>query len=134
MLNPVWFHPYFYHFFIVTTTTTILKGFTVVSFCSALFYSVGAKVAPLNINKVSNSLLNFGRKLISPALVSGGATVPVAGSSSSSFSSSSAVPIRSAVDLPQQQQQQRMMKSESMPVHLSKGNNTELLVSETESS
>ncbi|XP_077159142.1 TBC1 domain family member 5 isoform X2 [Paroedura picta] len=81
---------------------------------------VGAKVTPLNINKVSNSLLNFGRKLISPALVAGSATVPVAGSSSS-FSSSSAVPIRSAVDLPQQQQQQRLMKSESMPIQLSKG-------------
>ncbi|XP_048366669.1 TBC1 domain family member 5 isoform X2 [Sphaerodactylus townsendi] len=83
---------------------------------------VGTKVAPLNINKVSNSLLNFGRKLISPALVSGSAAVPVAGGSSS-FPSSSAVPIKSTVNLPQQQQQQqqRMMKSESMPVQLSKG-------------
>nr|XP_056713998.1 TBC1 domain family member 5 [Euleptes europaea] len=81
---------------------------------------VGTKVAPLNINKVSNSLLNFGRKLISPALVSGSTTVPVAGSSGS-FSSPSAVTIRTSVDLPQQQQQQRLMKSESMPVQLSKG-------------
>ncbi|XP_015262522.1 PREDICTED: TBC1 domain family member 5-like [Gekko japonicus] len=91
--------------------------------CGADFMNktrVGARVAPLNINKVSNSLLNFGRKLISPALVSGSVTVPVAGSSSS-FSSSSAVPIRSTVDLSQQQQQQRMMKSESVPVQLSKG-------------
>ncbi|XP_053117494.1 TBC1 domain family member 5 isoform X2 [Hemicordylus capensis] len=85
---------------------------------------VSAKVAPLNINKVSNSLLNFGRKLISPAITSGSASGPVVGSSGSF--SSSAVPIRSTVELPQQQQQQqqqqqRMMKSESMPVQLSKG-------------
>ncbi|XP_066484640.1 TBC1 domain family member 5 isoform X2 [Tiliqua scincoides] len=89
---------------------------------------VGAKVAPLNINKVSNSLLNFGRKLISPAMTSGSATGPVA-ISSGSFSAS-VLPVRSSVELPQQQQQQqnqqqqqqqRMMKSESMPVQLSKG-------------
>ncbi|KAJ6666511.1 hypothetical protein lerEdw1_020234 [Lerista edwardsae] len=91
---------------------------------------VSAKVAPLNINKVSNSLLNFGRKLISPAMTPGPATGPVA-ISSGSFSSS-VLPVRSSVELPQQQQnqpqpqnqqqqQQRMLKSESMPVQLSKG-------------
>ncbi|XP_053215244.1 TBC1 domain family member 5 isoform X1 [Podarcis raffonei] len=89
---------------------------------------VSAKVAPLNINKVSSSLLNFGRKLISPAMTSGGATGLVVGSSGSF--SSVAVPIRSSVELPQQQlqqqqqqqqQQQRIMKSESVPVQLSKG-------------
>ncbi|XP_061443404.1 TBC1 domain family member 5 isoform X2 [Rhineura floridana] len=79
---------------------------------------VSAKVTPLNINKVSSSLLNFGRKLISPAITSGGATGPVVGSSGSF--SSVAVPIRSTVEFPQQQQQ-RMMKSESVPVQLSKG-------------
>ncbi|XP_042330613.1 TBC1 domain family member 5 isoform X5 [Sceloporus undulatus] len=84
---------------------------------------VSAKVAPLNINKVSSSLLSFGRKLISPAMTSGAATGPLVGSSGSF--SSVAVPIRNTVELPQQQQQQqqqqRMMKSESVPVQLSKG-------------
>nr|XP_020662929.1 TBC1 domain family member 5 isoform X1 [Pogona vitticeps]XP_020662939.1 TBC1 domain family member 5 isoform X1 [Pogona vitticeps] len=83
---------------------------------------VSAKVAPLNINKVSSSLLNFGRKLISPAITSSGAPGPVLGSSGNF--SSVPVPVRSIVELPQQQQQQqqqRMMKSESVPVQLSKG-------------
>nr|XP_010302055.1 PREDICTED: TBC1 domain family member 5-like [Balearica regulorum gibbericeps] len=89
-----------------------------------------AKAAPLNINKVSNSLLNFGRKLIAPAMASGGAVgAPASGSSFPP----PAVPIRSSVETPQhhhhhhhqphhhQAQQQRMMKSESMPVQLGKG-------------
>ncbi|XP_074756601.1 TBC1 domain family member 5 isoform X1 [Athene noctua] len=85
-----------------------------------------AKAAPLNINKVSNSLLNFGRKLIAPAMASGGTVgAPASGSSFPP----PAVPIRSAVEAPQhhhhqhhhQAQQQRMMKSESMPVQLGKG-------------
>ncbi|NXO25062.1 TBCD5 protein, partial [Cisticola juncidis] len=89
-----------------------------------------AKAAPLNINKVSNSLLNFGRKLIAPAMASGGAVgTPASGSS---FPPSS-MPSRSTVEAPQhhqhhqqhhhhhQSQQQRMMKSESMPVQLGKG-------------
>ncbi|NWU71389.1 TBCD5 protein, partial [Pterocles burchelli] len=87
------------------------------------------KAAPLNINKVSNSLLNFGRKLIAPAMASGGAGgAPASGSSFPP----PAMPIRSAVEAPQhhhhhqqhhhhQAQQQRMMKSESMPVQLGKG-------------
>uniref|UniRef100_A0A8C5IXS8 TBC1 domain family member 5 n=1 Tax=Junco hyemalis TaxID=40217 RepID=A0A8C5IXS8_JUNHY len=88
-----------------------------------------AKAAPLNINKVSNSLLNFGRKLIAPAMASGGAVGAPAGGSS--FPPSS-MPGRSTVEAPQHQQhlqqqhhhqsqQQRMMKSESMPVQLGKG-------------
>lgn len=87
-----------------------------------------AKAAPLNINKVSNSLLNFGRKLIAPAMASGGAVgTPASGSSFPPSSMSS----RSTVEAPQHQQQhhhhyhqsqqQRMMKSESMPVQLGKG-------------
>ncbi|XP_068260776.1 TBC1 domain family member 5 [Nyctibius grandis] len=86
-----------------------------------------AKAAPLNINKVSNSLLNFGRKLIAPAMASGGAVgAPPGGSGCPP----PAMPIRSAVEAPQhhhhhqhhhQAQQQRMMKSESMPVQLGKG-------------
>ncbi|XP_069716297.1 TBC1 domain family member 5 isoform X2 [Phaenicophaeus curvirostris] len=85
-----------------------------------------AKAAPLNINKVSNSLLNFGRKLIAPAMASGGAVgAPASGSSFPA----SAMPVRSAMESPQhhqhqqhhQAQQQRMMKSESMPVQLGKG-------------
>uniref|UniRef100_A0A8C4V4H2 TBC1 domain family member 5 n=1 Tax=Falco tinnunculus TaxID=100819 RepID=A0A8C4V4H2_FALTI len=87
-----------------------------------------AKAAPLNINKVSNSLLNFGRKLIAPAMASGGAGgAPASGSSFPP----PAMPIRSTVEAPlyhhhqqhqhHQAQQQRMMKSESMPVQLGKG-------------
>ncbi|NWH85708.1 TBCD5 protein, partial [Aegithalos caudatus] len=89
-----------------------------------------AKAAPLNINKVSNSLLNFGRKLIAPAMASGGAVgTPASGSSFPPPSMTS----RSTVEAPQHQQhhqqqqqhhqsqQQRMMKSESMPVQLGKG-------------
>ncbi|XP_063159929.1 TBC1 domain family member 5 isoform X2 [Candoia aspera] len=79
---------------------------------------VSAKVAPLNINKVSSSLLNFGRKLISPAMTSGSAALPVAGSGVSV--TSVVMPTRSTVELPPSQQQ-RMMKSESVPVQLSKG-------------
>ncbi|NXY83406.1 TBCD5 protein, partial [Alcedo cyanopectus] len=75
-----------------------------------------AKAAPLNINKVSNSLLNFGRKLIAPAMASGGAVGAPAGGSSFP---PHAVPSRSALEA--QQQQQRMLKSESMPVQLGKG-------------
>lgn len=95
---------------------------------SPLFFSASAKAAPLNINKVSNSLLNFGRKLIAPAMASGGAVGAPAGGSSFP---PPAMPIRSTVEGPQhhhqhqhhhhQAQQQRMMKSESMPVQLGKG-------------
>ncbi|XP_068944549.1 TBC1 domain family member 5 isoform X2 [Petaurus breviceps papuanus] len=83
------------------------------------------KAAPLNINKVSNSLLNFGRKLIGPAMTTGNAVGPVP--SGNSGSSPAAMTIRTPAEAPrhhhppQQMQQQRMMKSESMPVQLSKG-------------
>ncbi|XP_057595450.1 TBC1 domain family member 5 isoform X2 [Hippopotamus amphibius kiboko] len=86
-----------------------------------------AKGAPLNINKVSNSLINFGRKLISPATAPGGAGGPVPGGSGAA-SSPAVVPTRTLAEAPrpplqqqQQQQQQRLMKSESMPVQLNRG-------------
>lgn len=104
------------------------KAFTRMWWLLLFFFSASAKAAPLNINKVSNSLLNFGRKLIAPAMASGGAAgAPASGSSFPP----PAVPIRSTVETPQhhhhqhhhhhQAQQQRMMKSESMPVQLGKG-------------
>nr|XP_003363200.2 TBC1 domain family member 5 isoform X1 [Equus caballus]XP_014587331.2 TBC1 domain family member 5 isoform X1 [Equus caballus]XP_014587333.2 TBC1 domain family member 5 isoform X1 [Equus caballus]XP_023476649.1 TBC1 domain family member 5 isoform X1 [Equus caballus]XP_023476650.1 TBC1 domain family member 5 isoform X1 [Equus caballus]XP_023476651.1 TBC1 domain family member 5 isoform X1 [Equus caballus]XP_023476652.1 TBC1 domain family member 5 isoform X1 [Equus caballus] len=89
-----------------------------------------AKGTPLNINKVSNSLINFGRKLISPAMAPGsaGGPAPAPGGSSGS-SSTPVIPPRTLTEAPrhhlqqqqQQQQQQRLMKSESMPVQLNKG-------------
>ncbi|XP_066206579.1 TBC1 domain family member 5 isoform X2 [Saccopteryx leptura] len=83
-----------------------------------------AKGTPLNINKVSNSLINFGRKLISPAMAPGSTGGPVSGGSSGSPSAAVAPP-RTLAEVPrhhlQQQQQQRLMKSESMPVQLNKG-------------
>ncbi|XP_072507333.1 TBC1 domain family member 5 [Notamacropus eugenii] len=87
-----------------------------------------AKAAPLNINKVSNSLLNFGRKLIGPAMTTGNAVGPVP--SSNTGSSPAVMTVRTPAEAPrhhhppQQMQQQRMMKSESMPVQLSKGQST----------
>uniref|UniRef100_A0A8C9QFZ7 TBC1 domain family member 5 n=1 Tax=Spermophilus dauricus TaxID=99837 RepID=A0A8C9QFZ7_SPEDA len=93
-----------------------------------------AKGAPLNINKVSNSLINFGRKLISPAMAPGSTGGPIPGSNSGN-SSSAAFPTRTSAEAfrhhlqpqqqqQQQQQQQRLMKSESMPVQLNKGQNS----------
>uniref|UniRef100_A0A8C5E093 TBC1 domain family member 5 n=1 Tax=Gouania willdenowi TaxID=441366 RepID=A0A8C5E093_GOUWI len=73
------------------------------------------KAPPLNINKVSSSLLNFGRKLISPAM--SGASTGISPINSEVHSSSSASPAAA----PSQNQHYRMLKSESMPVHLSKG-------------
>ncbi|KAM5279642.1 TBC1 domain family member 5 isoform 2-T2 [Ctenodactylus gundi] len=86
------------------------------------------KGTPLNINKVSNSLINFGRKLISPAMAPGCPGGPVPGANSGN-SSAAVNPTRISAEVPrhhllqqqQQQQQQRLMKSESMPVQLSKG-------------
>ncbi|KAM9838375.1 TBC1 domain family member 5 [Aulostomus maculatus] len=97
------------------------------------------KTAPLNINKVSSSLLNFGRKLIAPAM-SAGAISPI----NSEVHSSSSLPPASPTSAPvptlahplaeppssqatpltqnhPQTQHYRLLKSESMPVHLSKG-------------
>uniref|UniRef100_A0A7N8YCQ6 TBC1 domain family member 5 n=1 Tax=Mastacembelus armatus TaxID=205130 RepID=A0A7N8YCQ6_9TELE len=100
------------------------------------------KAAPLNINKVSSSLLNFGRKLISPAMSGSSTGISPINSevhSSSSSSSSTSPASASAPTLPHplaeppsghapvqtqshaQNQQHRLLKSESMPVHLSKG-------------
>lgn len=86
------------------------------------FCRTSAKGAPLNINKVSTSLMNFGRKLISPAAAPGGADGPVPGSSGGT-SSPAVVPTRTLAEAPKHplQQQQRLMKSESMPVQLNKG-------------
>ncbi|XP_023476653.2 TBC1 domain family member 5 isoform X2 [Equus caballus] len=95
-----------------------------------------AKGTPLNINKVSNSLINFGRKLISPAMAPGSAGGPAPGGSSGS-SSTPVIPPRTLTEAPrhhlqqqqQQQQQQRLMKSESMPVQLNKGQSSKNLSS-----
>ncbi len=122
-----------------------------VGFCCYLFTSThcclpssgsSAKAAPLNINKVSSSLLSFGRKLIAPAISGGSSGVSpinseVHSSSSSSSSTSPASAPAPALSHPlaeppsghappqtqshTQTQHYRLLKSESMPVHLSKG-------------
>ncbi|CAJ1083862.1 TBC1 domain family member 5 isoform X3 [Xyrichtys novacula] len=101
--------------------------------------SSSAKPAPLNINKVSSSLLSFGRKLIAPAISSGSSGVsPINSEVHSAFSSTSplavpapALPHPLAEPPPShvppqpqshtQNQHYRLLKSESMPVQLSKG-------------
>uniref|UniRef100_A0A3P9K384 TBC1 domain family, member 5 n=1 Tax=Oryzias latipes TaxID=8090 RepID=A0A3P9K384_ORYLA len=92
---------------------------------------------PLNINKVSSSLLNLGRKLISPAMTGASTGISPINSEVHSPSSSSSVspapvpppvlphPLAEPPDLvqtqnPAQGQHYRLLKSESMPVHLSK--------------
>lgn len=98
------------------------------------FRSVSAvKAAPLNINKVSTSLLSFGRKLIAPAMSGVSGSVAPINSEVYSSSSSFAPPASAAApalphplaepSAPSQTQTQnyRLLKSESMPVHLSKG-------------
>lgn len=127
------------------------KCYSVIGFCFSLFTSTyfcppssgsSTKTAPLNINKVSSSLLSFGRKLIAPAIsVSSSGVSPInsevhsSSSSSSSTSPASAPPPALPEPLaeppsgqapPQtqnhgQSQHYRLLKSESMPVHLSKG-------------
>ncbi|XP_048848436.1 TBC1 domain family member 5 [Brienomyrus brachyistius] len=82
-----------------------------------------AKSAPLNINKVSNSLLNFGRKLIAPAIA--GTVSPMGGEAFSgpppTAPRSTAEPCTPAPSSHTQAQgQHRLLKSESLPVHLSK--------------
>ncbi|XP_072910530.1 TBC1 domain family member 5 isoform X2 [Hemitrygon akajei] len=82
----------------------------------------GAKVAPLNINKVSSSLMNFGRRLINPAILVGGtSSLQSVGTNYSSSPSPQPSSQKVMVEHTHQHQQQRMMKSESMPVQLSKG-------------
>uniref|UniRef100_A0A8C3AK13 TBC1 domain family member 5 n=1 Tax=Cyclopterus lumpus TaxID=8103 RepID=A0A8C3AK13_CYCLU len=80
------------------------------------------KTAPLNINKVSSSLLSFGRKLISPAISGGSGGISPINSEvhSSSSSSSSTSPASAPPQSHAQTQHYRLLKSESMPVHLSK--------------
>ncbi|XP_028284439.1 TBC1 domain family member 5 isoform X2 [Parambassis ranga] len=100
------------------------------------------KAAPLNINKVSSSLLNFGRKLISPAMSGASSGIsPIncevhsTSSSSSSTSPASATPpvlphplaeppVQVSIQGQAHTQHYRLLKSESMPVHLSKGQNS----------
>ncbi|XP_060680860.1 TBC1 domain family member 5 isoform X3 [Hemiscyllium ocellatum] len=83
--------------------------------------STGAKVAPLNINKVSSSLMNLGRKLINPAILVGNTSGFPVGTNCSSNPPTHPSSHKALVEHTQQHQQQRMMKSESMPVQLSKG-------------
>lgn len=93
------------------------------------------KAAPLNINKVSSSLLNFGRKLIAPmGGGSGGISpinsevlsappLPAPASRPLTEAPSCPAPLNTQMKsqpLPQTQHQHRLLKSESMPVHLSK--------------
>ncbi|XP_023831741.1 TBC1 domain family member 5 isoform X1 [Salvelinus sp. IW2-2015] len=91
------------------------------------------KMAPLNINKVSSSLLSFGRKLIAPALSGGGSSgiSPINSEVLSAPSPVTAGPHPQAEPLlsghaplqtqtPPHSQHHRLLKSESMPVHLSK--------------
>lgn len=94
------------------------------------------KAAPININKVSSSLISFGRKLIGPAIPTGGAmstmTSPPNTNISPSVGRATFSEVLPSLEEPtshhsapppplQMPQNQRMMKSESMPVHLSKG-------------
>ncbi|XP_059494254.1 TBC1 domain family member 5 isoform X3 [Stegostoma tigrinum] len=83
----------------------------------------GTKAAPLNINKVSSSLMSLGRKLINPAILVGGTSGFPVGMNYSSNPATHPSSHKAMVEhtQQQQQQQQRMMKSESMPVQLSKG-------------
>ncbi|XP_072226865.1 TBC1 domain family member 5 isoform X1 [Leuresthes tenuis] len=100
--------------------------------------SSSVKAAPLNINKVSSSLLNFGRKLIAPAMSGASSGISPINSEvhSSPTSSLSTSPTSAQAPIlphplaeppaPVQTQGQahtqnyRLLKSESMPVHLSK--------------
>uniref|UniRef100_A0A8C2K1I5 TBC1 domain family member 5 n=1 Tax=Cyprinus carpio TaxID=7962 RepID=A0A8C2K1I5_CYPCA len=102
------------------------------------------KAASLNINKVSSSLLNFGRKLIAP--MGGGssgispinsevisapppqAPVPHPLAEPPSCAAPSITQMKSQ-PFPQAHHQQRLLKSESMPVHLSKGHTSRMVSS-----
>lgn len=101
-----------------------------------------AKPAPLNINKVSSSLLNFGRKLI-PTMSGGSGNVqPINAEVHSSTPTSPTRTRPPAVPHPladppagpappanQNQSHYRLLKSESMPVHLSKGQGSQAVSS-----
>uniref|UniRef100_A0AAR2IIW9 TBC1 domain family member 5 n=1 Tax=Pygocentrus nattereri TaxID=42514 RepID=A0AAR2IIW9_PYGNA len=87
------------------------------------------KAAPLNINKVSSSLLSFGRKLIAPMGGSSSGISPINSEVLSAPPSQPQMPralvehssTTSSHTQMQAQTQHRLLKSESMPVHLSKG-------------
>uniref|UniRef100_A0A672GD33 TBC1 domain family member 5 n=1 Tax=Salarias fasciatus TaxID=181472 RepID=A0A672GD33_SALFA len=79
------------------------------------------KAAPLNINKVSSSLLNFGRKLIAPAMSGASSGISPINSEVHSSSSSSSSTSPASAPVQAQTQHYRLLKSESMPVQLSKG-------------
>ncbi|XP_051949208.1 TBC1 domain family member 5-like isoform X2 [Xyrauchen texanus] len=102
------------------------------------------KPAPLNINKVSNSLLNFGRKLISPMGGGPSGISPINSEVISAPPPQAPVPRLLAEPLsctapsnthvqsqthPQMQHHHRLLKSESMPVHLSKGHTSRTISS-----
>uniref|UniRef100_A0A673HY47 TBC1 domain family member 5 n=1 Tax=Sinocyclocheilus rhinocerous TaxID=307959 RepID=A0A673HY47_9TELE len=102
------------------------------------------KVAPLNINKVSSSLLNFGRKLIAPMGGGSSGISPINSEVISALPPQAQVPRPLAEPpscttptntqmksqpYPQTQHQHRLLKSESMPVHLSKGEHTSSQIS-----
>uniref|UniRef100_A0A4W5K483 TBC1 domain family member 5 n=1 Tax=Hucho hucho TaxID=62062 RepID=A0A4W5K483_9TELE len=99
-----------------------------------LVNSTRAKTAPLNINKVSSSLLSFGRKLIAPAMSGGVASIisPINSEIRSAPAPPTAAPRPQTEPLSSghaplqtpthpQSQHHRLLKSESMPVYLSKG-------------
>uniref|UniRef100_A0A8C5F7A6 TBC1 domain family, member 5 n=1 Tax=Gadus morhua TaxID=8049 RepID=A0A8C5F7A6_GADMO len=82
-----------------------------------------AKAPPLNINKVSSSLLNFGRKLISPAVQGSPAVFSPINTEVHSSSFTAPPPPRPLLETLNSQgpeQHPRLLKSESMPAHLSK--------------
>uniref|UniRef100_A0A672SP04 TBC1 domain family member 5 n=1 Tax=Sinocyclocheilus grahami TaxID=75366 RepID=A0A672SP04_SINGR len=83
------------------------------------------KAAPLNINKVSSSLLNFGRKLIAPMGGGSSGISPINNEVISAPPPQAPVPRPlaeppSCTPFPQTHHQHRLLKSESLPVHLSK--------------
>ncbi|XP_028847811.1 TBC1 domain family member 5 isoform X2 [Denticeps clupeoides] len=88
-----------------------------------------SKAAPLNINKVSSSLLSLGRKLIGPAMSGGAPGISPINSDVLSTPSTQATMRQSGESAatgpapsqtPTPTPAQRLLKSESMPVHLSK--------------
>uniref|UniRef100_A0A4W6EGI1 TBC1 domain family member 5 n=1 Tax=Lates calcarifer TaxID=8187 RepID=A0A4W6EGI1_LATCA len=83
------------------------------------------KTAPLNINKVSSSLLSFGRKLIAPAISGGSSGISPINTPTPALPHPLAEPpsghAPAQTQSHTQNQHYRLLKSESMPVHLSKG-------------
>uniref|UniRef100_A0A4W6EFR3 TBC1 domain family member 5 n=1 Tax=Lates calcarifer TaxID=8187 RepID=A0A4W6EFR3_LATCA len=82
------------------------------------------KTAPLNINKVSSSLLSFGRKLIAPAISGGSSGISPINTPTPALPHPLAEPpsghAPAQTQSHTQNQHYRLLKSESMPVHLSK--------------